>query len=259
MSFRRVVLPPEAFGQGGKITIRGPAYRHLVRVLRMKPGDLVAVTDGKGAECLARLVAVGPGEALAEMVSARPTLLEPSVEVVLVVGIPKGDKSAMVLQKATELGVARFIMVPTRRSVVRLEAAREPRRRERWQKIAEAAAAQCGRSVVPAVQTAPSLAAALAGLACGTFILMPWEGERARGLREALDLIRRRPPAGVAVLVGPEGGWAEEEVETALAAGAVTVSLGPRILRCETAALVTAALVLYELGDLGVLGGGGVA
>lgn len=248
---RRVFLPPEAFGQGGIITIGGSTHRHLIKVLRLKVGDSLIAVDGSGREYLVRLVAVEARTALAEVVAEQAAVPGPPVEVILVLGLPKGEKLALVTQKATELGVTRIIPVPTQRSVVRLEAAKREERCGRWQAIASAAAAQCGRNTVPAIDWFGGLEDALRALPDGTVLLMPWEGERERGLRQVLASLRERGPSRVAVLVGPEGGWAPEEVEVARRYGALTVSLGPRIMRCETAAIAALAVILYELGDLG--------
>ncbi|MCR4418570.1 MAG: 16S rRNA (uracil(1498)-N(3))-methyltransferase [Clostridia bacterium] len=250
---RRVVLPPEAFQAGGIICIRGSAYRHLIRALRLRPGDLLSASDGRGREYLARLVTVGAGEARARVVAEREPLPEPPVEVTLLPALSKGDKIDLVIQKATELGVRRVAPVVARRSVARLSPERRAERRRHWQAVAAAAAEQCGRSVAPVVEEIVDLEEALERLVPGTRVLMPWEGERKTSLREALAGTNGEGPRRVALLVGPEGGWEPGEVNAAVSRGAITVTLGPRILRCETAALVAVALVLYEWGDLGAV------
>lgn len=250
---RRVFLPPEAFGPGGIITIGGSAHRHLIKVLRLKVGDSLIAVDASGQEYVARLVAVEARLARAEVVAAppRPAASRPLPETILILGLPKGEKLDLVVQKATELGVSSILPVPTRRSVVRLDGAKGKERCGRWQAIATAAAAQCGRNTVPAVRWLGGLEEALQALPDDTLVLMPWEGERERSLRGVLASRREGGSGGVAVLVGPEGGWAPEEVELAGRYGALTVSLGPRILRCETAAIAALTIILYELGDLG--------
>lgn len=247
----RIFLPPEAFGPGGMITIGGGARRHLVRVLRLKPGDTFIAVNGEGGEFTARLVAVEAQVARAEVVAARPGAAEPPVAVTLLLGLPKGEKTALVIQKATELGVARLMPVATQRSVVRLDGAGSEERRRRWQAIVAAAVAQSGRSRVPLVEGVRPLEEALAALAPQAALLVPWEGERETSLRAALAGLRQGGVHEVTVAVGPEGGWAPEEVVLFRRYGGLTVSLGPRVLRCETAALAALAIILYELGDLG--------
>ncbi|MGB9919299.1 MAG: 16S rRNA (uracil(1498)-N(3))-methyltransferase [Moorellales bacterium] len=248
---RRVILPPEAFEAGGIIYIRGPIYRHLIRVLRLKPGDLLSASDGRGRECVARLAWVEEDVAGAEVVADGRVRSEPAVEVTLMPALSKGDKLELVIRKATELGVSRIVPVAGRRSVVKLDGERRAERRRHWQAVAVAAAEQCGRSLAPRVDEVQGLKEALEGLPPGTSVLMPWEGERQKSLRGVLSRLGTPQPRRVALLVGPEGGWDPAEVNEAVSRGAVTVSLGPRILRCETAAVVAVALVMYEWGDLG--------
>ena len=156
------------------------------------------------------------------------------------------------LEKGTELGVAAFVPLLSRRNVVRPVRGRSGRS-ERWQRIVREAAEQCGRSVLPEVMPAQGLEEALSTLA--DLRLLSWEGEEAQGLATALQRARPQLDAvqrpAVILLIGPEGGFAAEEVALAREAGAQVVSLGRRILRSETAGLAAAAAVLYELGELG--------
>jgi 16S rRNA (uracil1498-N3)-methyltransferase len=169
-------------------------------------------------------------------------------DVTLIQALTKGDKLDMVVQKATELGVARVIPATSARSVPRLEAMRAIGRRTRWQKIAREAARQSGRPDVPEIEPVTALETAVASTHREALKLMLWEGAREHSLREVLPANR---PSRIVIAIGPEGGFAAEEVDAARASGFVTVGLGPRILRTETAALVALSILGFALGDLG--------
>lgn len=219
--------------------------RHYVEhVLRLTEGDALEVFDGAGHAWDARLLAGGLVAlgARREARAARP--------LAVVQGLPKGDKLELVLQKGTELGAAAFHPVACARSVVKLEPRRAQERVQRWGRIAEEAARQCGRADVPAVHAPLPLeeaARALAGR--GVRLLVLDEEERARPLGEAFRALPRE--AAVAVVVGPEGGLAREEVQALAALGAVPVTLGRRVLRTETAALAALAVMGHLDGELG--------
>lgn len=251
----RVFLPPEAFGQGGIVTIGGQEHRHLIRVLRLRVGDSLIVADGSGREYVARLTVIESRAALVEVVEERAVDTEPRAQVSLLMGLPKGEKLALVVQKATELGAAAIVPVQTLRSVVR-PGSNGNWRRNHLQAVAEAAAAQSARGRVPLVSDPLKLPEALDRLSEESTIIMPWEGEKAQNLKGALQVLHGLERPSIALLIGPEGGWAREEVELARSRGAVTVSLGPRILRCETAAIASLTAVLYQLGDMDPLNGG---
>jgi 16S rRNA (uracil1498-N3)-methyltransferase len=167
-------------------------------------------------------------------------------------GLPKGDKLELVLQKATELGAASLYPVETARSVVRLEGRRAEERRARWQRIAEEAARQCGRADVPTVEPIAPLLASLEALPPGTRVLVLDEEERTCRLRDAFV-----PGTPTALVVGPEGGLAREEVQLLVAKGAIPVSLGRWVLRTDTAALAALAVLRHLEGARGELPGSG--
>jgi 16S rRNA (uracil1498-N3)-methyltransferase len=217
-----------------------PAQAHQLRsVLRLRPSGVVRVFDGlTPADRLVELVRPGEGR----IVGTRRQPAEPRTSLVMYPALLQRDKFEPVLQKLTELGAAAIAPVITARSLVR-----EPpdqRRLERWRAILCEAAEQCGRGVVPTLLPAQMFSTAIDS-AEGA-VIVAYERERHRQLRDAL----RRSPRTVAMFVGPEGGFAPEEAACAERAGAHLVTLGPRVLRTETASPVLAALVLYELGDL---------
>lgn len=248
---RRFFVPTEL--SAGQAVELEPALAHrLRRVLRLGAGDALVLVDSGGREHEAVLERVDGSKAWARIVRERGTLPEAAVEIVLYQSLIKGDRFEWVLEKGTELGVARFVPLLVQRDVVRPRAERSGRS-ERWQRIVREAAEQCGRSVLPAIAPPLGLSEALAS--AGGLRLLPWEEERTAGLRSVLrEGLAERKQAGrplVSIFVGPEGGFTRQEVETALGLGARVVSLGRRILRSETAGIATVAAVLYHCGELG--------
>lgn len=239
MTSRRVHVPPERIdGERGHLTAEGRHY--LAEVLRLAPGDEVEVFDGRGGRYPGRLeaglrsVRLGPREEAA----AR------GAELSLLFALSKGEKTELVVQKATELGAVRVVPFAAERSVLRLDRAKGEERARRWRKIAEEAARQCGRADVPEVPAPLPLAEALASLAPGTETVVFHLGGA------PLSALRLAAGAPIAAVVGPEGGLVEEEVSACERAGARRASLGPRILRAETAAIVAVTLLQARFGDL---------
>jgi len=211
----------------------------------MRPGDTLAVFDGSGAEYEAELITLGAGEATALLKGIRATPSEPGLRLILLQGLPKADKMELIVQKATELGIHRIVPLRCERSV-----SRDSGRLPRWRIIAREAAEQCGRTIVPGIDDPISFSAFFTTeRSAGLHGIALWEREEGTGFREALK--RMIDARCLYLLVGPEGGLASDEVELARRLGLVTVSLGPRILRTETATLVALGIMQYELGDLG--------
>ncbi len=232
----------------GEVAITGPDARHIGRVLRLGTGDEIIVVDAAGRAGRAAITAVTADTVRA---SVRETLAaghEPPVSVWLAQGLPKGDKLEYIVQKAVELGAAGVIPLACDNCTVRYDAAKQGSRRERWRKIAAEAAKQCGRGAMPAVAEVATLAAALAGAGEDTAVIMLYEGAGGEPLR---DILAGRAATSYLLLVGPEGGFNPAEAELCRRHGASVATLGPRILRTETAALAALAIVLYEKGDLG--------
>ena len=243
---RRFTLPPEPRA-GGRVTFDAGESRHLARVLRLRPGDTVIATDGAGRDYTVRLESVGEtatGTVIAEAagVAASP------LAITLIQGVPKGDKMEAIVRAATELGVARVRPALCERTIVRLEASRWRERARRWQRVAREAAKQCGRAVIPEVETPRPLAEWLALGEQADLALCLWEGG---GTPLAAVLAAAVAPRSVVLVIGPEGGLAATEVEAARAQGFTVASLGPRILRTETAGPALVAIVQSRFGDLG--------
>jgi 16S rRNA (uracil1498-N3)-methyltransferase len=239
---RRLFVPPERW-HATPITVGGEEHHHLARVLRARPGDSVTLFDGVGGEAKARILRVGRAETeLAIDSPHRADSTTADAELVLLTAVPRGGRMDFLVQKCCELGVSRIVPIIASRSVARPE----PGRRARWEKIAREASRQCGRADVPAVAAPVAVASALAApeLPARRLLLSPEPG--GRSLRSLMP-----DRAATALLVGPEGGLAPAEVEAARAAEFQPVSLGSRILRVETAAMVAVALAQEAMGAMG--------
>jgi len=227
---------------GGRVRLAPEEWHYLRHVLRLQAGAPLLVFDGEGGEHRAALPEAGEELALGPRTEVPP----PQAVVWLAFAPPRGDRADLLVEKAVELGVARLAPFEAARSVVKLDRERGAARAARWRRIAAQAARQCGRADVPAVDEPMSLAAALALGPPGLRRVLFYEGG-GEPLQELLD-----PAApGHLALVGPEGGFTPEEVGAALRAGARIGSLGPRILRAETAGIAAVALLQHRLGDLG--------
>lgn len=234
---------------GDTATVTGELYRHMARVLRLKAGSAVTLTDAGGARLSGFIEEVG-AKSLTVRIGARESVAqeEQSPRITLYQGLPKGEKLDLILQKCTELGVAELVTFDAVRSIVKLSGERSAGRLQRCERIVQEAARQSGRRAAPGVSLGGSLDTVLRE-ARQTVKLLLWEGERTTGLRETFEAYPS--PESVAIVVGPEGGLAPEEVEQALAHGFTPVSLGPRILRTETAGLAMLSILQFYWGDMG--------
>lgn len=248
---------PSEHIKDGQAKVHGEELKHLSRVLRLRVGDPVVVFDGQGWEYQGNITALAEDGALVKIETATYLPVESPLQLWLVQGIPKGDKMEWIIQKTTELGLFGVIPWAASRSVVKLEGKKKTEREERWRKIALEAAKQCRRALVPEVTGVMGLKSFLESLPQNYLLLVPWE-EGGQPLKNVLGEARKANGEGSAgnsrpvyLVIGPEGGIAEEEVALIREYGGIAVTLGPRILRTETAGLISAALALYELGDLG--------
>ncbi len=223
--------------------------RQIARVLRLKPGARVTALDNAGLQAEVELTVVSAESVEGRILEISAASAEPRARLTLYLGLTQREKFEWMLQKCTEVGAAAFVPLVTQRSLVQ-DGREVERKRERWEAILREAAEQCGRGRIPDLRPAQTWAAALRGIhAEHDLALAAWEGEHTLRLREAVRALKDQPIPRVAVLIGPEGGLSEEEIKTAHAAGVQAVSLGHRILRMETAAVVAAALALDELED----------
>ncbi len=230
---------------GGTAIIRGRDAEHI-RVLRLRPGEDVTVCDTQGTDYKCRLVRADKEEAELEIVEVAPCTAEPSVKVTLLCGLPKGDKTDYIIQKCVEAGAYRILFFQCERCVARPET--PEKKFDRWQRIAEEAAKQSGRGIIPEVGWAGNFADALNEAVHTDLPLFMYE----TGEREKLNEVLAAHPAikTAAIITGPEGGFAEFEAKLARIAGLSLCSMGERILRCETAPVVALSAVMYATGNL---------
>jgi 16S rRNA (uracil1498-N3)-methyltransferase len=243
---RRFTIAPDRI-RDGRVVFDRDESRHIARVLRLRSGDTVVAADGAGREYTVRLESVGE-EATGTVLAAGDNDRESPIPITLLQGVPKGDKMEAIVRACTELGVARIVPVLTERTIVTLDTGRWRERARRWQRIAKEAAKQCGRAVVPPVDVPRAFDDVLARGDDPDLRLCLWEGARDSGASVPATL---PAGAGVALLVGPEGGFASSEVDRARQHGWLTVGVGPRILRTETAGPAIIAVLQARFGDLG--------
>lgn len=233
--------------QGREILIQGSDVNHIRNVLRMRPGEELSVSNGvDGREYRCHITDITEDAVRCELRFIKEEGVELPSRIYLLQGLPKADKMELIIQKAVELGVYQIVPVAAHRSVVRLDERKAAAKVSRWQAIAEAAAKQSRRGVVPRVQQVMGLDQALAHVRDLPVKLIPYELAEDMGkTREVLGKLE--PGQDIAVLIGPEGGFEGKEVESAVAAGAIPITLGRRILRTETAGMTVLSWLMYLL------------
>jgi len=248
MSARRFMINSRSISNGSA-ALDGELFRHIVRVLRLSPGDPLTLVDEKGSEHDGVIEQVAR-----ELVTVRiiRSNFEPLQEgcglrITVCQALPKGEKIDLILQKGTELGAHDFWLFGGSRSIARVREEQRDGKLERWNRIAAEAARQCGRRTVPAVRWYPAAAEAAAAADHGLRLIL-WEDERTRRLKETLAGISA--PGSVIVSIGPEGGFDPRETDLFVGHGFQSVSLGSRILRTETAAIAIVAILQYTGGDI---------
>ena len=242
----RFFVEEPAMGEDS-ITITGGDVNHIKNVLRMSVGDKICVINGQNnKEYYCEITAVGNDAVDTRICEIRESDQELGNEIVLFQGLPKSDKMELIIQKAVELGVHTIVPVSTDRTVVKLDAKKEANKRKRWMSISESAAKQSGRLRIPEVTPVVSYREALEMAKKMDVRLIPYE--LAEGMEKTRELMSSiQPGQSVAVFIGPEGGFESSEIEKAMEIGAWTITLGKRILRTETAGLVTLAMLVYNL------------
>jgi 16S rRNA (uracil1498-N3)-methyltransferase len=253
----RFLLSRDALTPGAELTLPDEIAHQARDVLRLGLGDALRLLDGAGGEYAAEVTQVSRRVVTVHVGAREDGLAAASVQLTLCLGLLKAARFEWALQKGTELGIAVFQPLLTERAVAATEEFGSAKRR-RYERIIAEALEQCGGSWLPDLAEPRTLADALGGAPADAIALIPWEGEAAAPLRETLarEAARRREDGAATELravwlaIGPEGGFSAGEVALARAAGALPVTLGPRILRAETAAIVAAALALDTLGAL---------
>jgi 16S rRNA (uracil1498-N3)-methyltransferase len=238
------------------VRIQGDDAFHIQSVMRGKPGDHLIIANGEGQEAIAEIVSLTKGSVEVIYDELTASAGEARVDVWLAQALPKGDKMEMVIQKGTEIGANRFIPFTSERTIVQYDAKKEAKRVERWARIAKEAAEQAHRGIIPTIEAVLSWRELLAIVPNVTMAFICYEKENAQQFRELLQHILNKNtpstnPIQIMLIIGPEGGLTEGEIRDAEQAGCRTISLGRRILRTETAALVGLSCILYESGEMG--------
>lgn len=227
------------------ITINGENANHIANVLRAKSGDEIIVGDGEGLDYTCEITEVSKKQVIAKITDITSNNAEPSTKITLFQALPKSDKMELVIQKCIEIGIDCIVPVETEHCVVKIKG-KEEKKLARWNKIAEAAAKQCGRGKIPKVESILSFKDAVKYSKNLDTALIPYEREQENSLK---NFCRNFKGTSIGIFIGPEGGFSAEEIEFAKNNGIQPVTLGKRILRTETAGLVASVILLYELED----------
>ncbi len=231
--------------------ISGEEAHHIARVLRYKKGDIISISDGKNIEYTGLILDIDIKGPIIEIEIIDKKNADPiRPYITLYCGLPKGEKFEWILQKNTEIGVSEFVPMITERTVANIMPSKSEFKLARWSKIVQEAAKQCMRINIPEVREICDFDTALSKTSDCQLTIIPWENERETSLKDVLKY-KGRDASKVAVFIGPEGGFSEKEIEKAVAIGATPVSLGPRILRTETASFAVSSIIMYEIGDIG--------
>ena len=227
------------------INIFGDDVKHISKVLRLRVSEIITVCDKQGNDYECSIEEISSDKVIAKILSFRKNSAESEIKITLFQGMPKSDKMDLIIQKCIELGVSKIIPVITKRAVSRPSDG--DKKIIRWQKIAAEAAKQCGRGIIPEIGKMISFADAMKiGASDDALSIMPYECENEGKLKDALKACNKKK---VYVFIGPEGGFEESEVALAKKNGIKTVTLGPRIMRTETAPLAVCSVIMYEIGD----------
>lgn len=235
--------------QGEKLLITGDDVNHIYKVLRLNTGDIILVCDGFGREYTSRIIEINKKEVMCEIISEFENLTEPPVKITLFQGLPKAQKMELIIQKGVEIGVYKIQPVITQRVVVKTEGKDISSKLERWRRISEEAAKQSNRGIVPEVLEPITFEKAVAEVKNMDLSIIPYEKEKGNGLKKVLgDNFQAK---NIGIFIGPEGGFDELEIDYCIKNDVIPVTLGPRILRTETAGIVVSSMVLYDIGDMG--------
>lgn len=236
-----------------KIHIVDEDVKHISKVLRLNVGDLIEICDGDSFEYIGEIQEINKDQVIATYIDKKEVRSEAPIKVTLYQGVPKSTKMDLIIQKTTEMGIVEIIPVFTHRTVVQLDNKKDKEKKtDRWQKIAAEAAKQSKRGIIPLVHLPLTFKEALSHCETNCLNIMAYEREHQQGLKKLLQGMDSTINS-IGIWIGPEGGFTEEEVEAAINQQVNSVTLGPRILRTETAGFALLSMVMYELGDLGGL------
>lgn len=232
-----------------KIYITGSDVNHIKNVLRLPVGKEILINDGQGHDYQCIIREINTDKIITQIVSEWFNSTEPIIETVLFQSIIKGEKMEFVIQKCVEIGVTKIVPIITERCVVKLESENKINKKlERWQKISESASKQSKRGIIPKVSKPLLFSQAVEqAKSTLTYSCIPYEDEKTYALKSYLATLENVQSIGI--FIGPEGGFTKEEIQCAIHQGMTPITLGKRILRSETAGLVTLANIMYEMGD----------
>lgn len=244
----RFFVSPGQIGPAS-VSIFDGDVNHIRKVLRMKEGDELTVSDGDGTDYFCRIRSISEEVVVCDIVDSWTSYVELPVKLYLFQGLPKADKMELIIQKAVELGAYEIVPVAMSRSIVKLDEKKAGKKTARWQGISESGAKQSGRAIIPEVKSPMSYKNALEYAKTLDAIIVPYE--KADGIEVSRELISKlcsdENIKSIGIFIGPEGGFAEKEIEQALEAGATPITLGRRILRTETAGLAVLSILMYQL------------
>ena len=231
-----------------KIEIIDEDVNHIKNVLRLSIGEKIKICDSDNkVNYICEISEMSKQNVICNILETAQNEAEGNVELYIYQGLPKADKMELIIQKGTELGVNTFIPVAMKRSIVKLDGKDEIKKNERWQKIAEVAAKQCGRDLIPEVKHVQKISDIINDIKNYDLLMVAYELEETTYIKEELKALDKKENYKIAIVIGPEGGLEAEEVEKIKSAGAKVISLGKRILRTETVAMQVASIVMYEL------------
>ena len=243
---RFFVEPHQIDEEAHQIHITGSDVNHISNVLRMKTGEELWISDGSKYEYRCTIESFEPDEVLLHIVYSQEPEYELPCRIYLFQGLPKADKMELIIQKAVELGAYEIIPVETKRCVVKLDGRKSAKKTARWQQISESAAKQSKRMLIPNVHEVLTFREALKYAESMDVRLVPYELDR--GMQETKEILAGiEPGQSVGIFIGPEGGFEEKEIETAIEGGAKPITLGRRILRTETAGLAILSVLMFQL------------
>lgn len=228
--------------------IEGEDVKHISKVLRCRIGEELEICDNDNNEYICEITNIDKSQVELNILEVVDIKRESDLKIKVYQGLPKGPKMEMILQKLTEVGVDEIILVQTKRTVVKVDDKKEDKKIERWERIIYEAAKQSKRGKIPKLRGVLSFKEALADMKENDFNIAPYENERTKSIKQAIKGVDIK---NIGIFVGPEGGFEDTEIKAIEEIGGQSVSLGPRILRTETASLVASSIVLYELSDLG--------
>ncbi|QEK12367.1 16S rRNA (uracil(1498)-N(3))-methyltransferase [Crassaminicella thermophila] len=224
--------------------------KHIKKVLRLTEGDCIEVCDGNKNEYIGKISSLLKSEIRLNILEKKVAKTEPKVDITLFQGIPKSSKMDIIIQKCTELGIHKIVPIITERTIVQIKDKKaEAKKIERWQKVAEAAAKQCKRGIIPNIGNPIPFKEMLKLLSEYDLSIIPYEQEKNTGLKRLIK--KNKDYKKIAIIIGPEGGFEKSEIIGAQEKGTLPITLGPRILRTETAGFVALSILMYEIGDLG--------